>query len=180
MVNISLPARLWKIFVFLTLASLIAFSQLLPLSRPAGALPGPELLFLMAAAWTMRRPRLIPMWVFLLAFFAADILFVRPLGLHTALALIAIDALRWRAVAAPRMPFLREWLTVAAVVATLTLAELVILTIFFVPQPALGLTLIRLIFTVLVYPLVVLLLASPFGLNRPKSNDKDLIVGRTA
>ena len=78
------------------------------------------------------------------------------------------------------MPFMREWLMVAAAITALTLAEIVILTVFFVPQAALGLTLIRLIFTIIAYPVVVLLLAAPFGLNRPKPNDKDLIVGRMA
>lgn len=179
MADLPLLLRLWKIGVFLLLAGLIAFSQLLPLTRQAGDLPGPDLMILLALAWVMRRPKLVPMWIFLIVFLFADILFMRPLGLHTALVLVALDIARRRALAAPRMPFLREWTIVATAVAAITLAEVVIQTVLFVPQVSLGLALIRLMFTALAYPVVVLLMAGPFGLSRPKSNDKDLIIGHT-
>lgn len=178
--DLSIAIRLWKIVVFLLLASTVAFAQLLPLSREAGGFPGPDLLFLMAAAWVMRRPRLIPIWVFLVVFLIADVLFMRPLGLHAALTLIGLDMLRRRASAQPMMPLLREWALVSFAATAITLLETVILAVFLVPQAALGLALIRLIFTVLAYPLVLLVVARPFGLTRPRSNDKDLIVGRLA
>jgi rod shape-determining protein MreD len=81
---------------------------------------------------------------------------------------------------APTMPFMREWLIVATSVTAITLLEVVILTLFLVPQASLGLALIHLIVTVLTYPVVVALIAQPFGLRRPKSGDRNLIVGRPA
>ena len=171
--------RGWKILVFLILLSVIALSQLLPLSREAGALPGPDLMFLVIAAYATRRPRMIPTWVYLVVLVLADVLLTRPLGLHAALSLVAVDMMRRRAVQAPAMPFAREWLIVATAVTAVTLLEVVILTLFLVPQAGLGLALIQLIVTVVTYPVVVLLIAEPFGLRRPKASDTDLILGRT-
>lgn len=172
--------QVWKITVFVILISVIAFAQLLPLSREAGALPGPDLMFLVIAAYAIRRPRMIPTWVYLVVLMVADILLMRPLGLHAAITLVAIDMIRRRGMQAPTMPFLREWLIVATSVTAITLLEVVILTLFLVPQASLGLALIHLIVTVLTYPVVVALVAQPFGLRRPKSGDRNLIVGRPA
>lgn len=176
----SLLLRSWKIIVFLILVSVIAIAQLLPLSRVAGALPGPDLLILVISAYAMRRPRMIPTWVYLLVLVATDVLLTRPLGLHAALSLLAVDMMRRRALQSPTMPFSREWLIVATAVTVIALLEVVILLVFLVPQASLGLALIQLIVTVLTYPVVVLLIAEPFGLRRPKATDTDLILGRTA
>lgn len=172
--------KTWKIFVFLALLSVIALAQLLPLSREAGALPGPDLIMLVIAAYAIRRPRMIPTWVYLIAALAADILLTRPLGLHAALTLIAVEMLRRRGAQAPTMPFAREWATVATAVTGVMLLEVVIQGLFLVPQASLGLALIQLIVTALTYPLVVVLIAEPFGLRRPKASDTDLILGRPA
>ena len=172
--------RLWKITVFLILVATVALAQLLPLSREAGALPGPDLLFLVIAVYAMRRPRMIPTVIYLVVLLLADILLTRPLGLHAALTLVAVEMMRRRAAQQPAMPFAREWIIVATAATGVMLLEVVIQGVFLVPQASLGLALIQLIVTASIYPVVVLVIAEPFGLRRPKASDADLILGRPA
>ena len=172
--------RLWAVGLFLLSMAVVLFAALLPLPRSAGALPGPELMFPLAAVWTMRRPGVVPFWVMAAVFLVADLLLMRPLALHTALALIALDVLRSRSVTGRTSNLVQEWWSLALVLTAMTLAEAAILTLFLVPQPGLGLWLIRLGLTIAAYPVVVMLAARPFGLKPRRESDRDLIVGRTA
>lgn len=64
------------------------------------------------------------------------------------------------------MPLLVEWGTVAFGVAVITITNRIVLAIVMSPQAPLGLTLIEMIATILVYPAVVLVAHFVFGIAR--------------
>ncbi len=152
--------------LFVALAALLAFLQLLPLDPGPGQLPGPDILLLIALCWTVVRPALVPVWLLALVFLVSDLLLMRPPGLWTALAVLGCEFLRSRRVLLRNAPFPFEWLLVAVVIAAMTVANTLILSMFAVPQPTFGLTVIRMVFTILGYPLVVILAGRAIGLSK--------------
>ena len=168
------PASRWTYrAVFLALVALVFFAQLLPLHSGSGTFPGPDILILMASAWVVRRPDYLPVVIVAAVFLFADLLFMRPPGLWTALSILGLEALRRRSFGLRDSGFLTEWLTVSVIITIMFLANAVILGIFVVNQPGLGLTLIRLIVTLLVYPVVVVLAARSVGLRKVAPGDVD-------
>ena len=166
--------RRWTYWsLFLGLALLIIFVKLLPLHPAPGRIPGPDVLTLFALAWVVRRPDYVPVLLVAAVFLMADILFMRPPGLWTALVILALEFLRARSVSMRDMPFLVEWLTVAGVITAMIFANGVMLTVFIVDQPGLGQALIRMIATILAYPLVVALAARGFGLKKIAPGEVD-------
>ena len=166
--------RRWTYWgLFLGLSSLIIFVKLLPLHPGPGRFPGPDVLTLFALAWVVRRPDYVPVALVAAVFLMADILFMRPPGLWTALVILGLEFLRSRLLNMRELSFLGEWLTVAGVITTMIFANAVVLTIFIVDQPGLGLALIRMIATILAYPLVVALAARAFGLKKITAGDVD-------
>lgn len=171
----SFNARVWTYRgVFLCLAAFVVFVKLLPLHPGPGRIPGPDILLLMAAAWVVRRPDYLPVFLVAIVFFLTDLLFMRPPGLWAALAVIGMEALRRRSAGLRESGFLTEWFVVSAIITLMFLANSLVLTVFFVDQPGLGLTLIRVIATLLVYPIVVVLAAQAIGLRKmsPGENDR--------
>lgn len=151
---------------FLGLAAAIGFVQLLPLDLGPGGFPGPDVLLLLALSWVVMRPDYVPVTLLAAVFFLADLLFMRPLGLWTALVILASEFLRVRSFTLRDTPFLLEWLQVAAAITVIFVINTLVLALFAVAQPGLGLTLIRLIATILAYPLVVILAGRAFGLKK--------------
>ncbi len=159
--------RRWTYWsLFLGLASLIIFVKLLPLHPGPGRIPGPDVLTLFALAWVVRRPEYVPALLVAAVFLMADFLFMRPPGLWTALVILGLEYLRSRSVSMREISFLGEWLTVTGVITAMVFANAAILAIFVVEQPGLGPALIRMIATILAYPLVVALAARGFGLKK--------------
>ena len=166
--------RRWTYWsLFLALMSLIIFVKLLPLHPAPGRIPGPDVLTLVAMAWIVRRPDYLPVLIVAPVFLLADFLFMRPPGLWTALVVIALEFIRARTMTARDVSFFGEWLTVAGVITAMVAANAVILAIFVVDQPGLGQTLIRMIATILAYPLVVALAARAFGVKKIVPGDAD-------
>lgn len=161
--------------LFLALSVAIIFVRLLPLDFGPGQLPGPDLLTILAIAWVVLRPSLVPVWLIVLVIFAGDILFMRPLGLWTLLVVLATEFLRSRNLLLRDTPFLLEWLMVGAVIAAIFVLNSAILAVFAVTQPTLGLTLIGMVATILCYPLVVILAGRAFGLRKATPGETDML-----
>lgn len=159
--------------VFLALAALVVFAKLLPLHPGPGRFPGPDILTLMACAWVVRRPDYLPITMVVFVFLMADILFMRPLGLWSALAVLGLESLRRRSVVLRDGGFVNEWLTVGTIITMMFLANSLVLAVFVVDQPGLGLILIRLISTLLVYPIVVVLAARAVGVRKIAPGEVD-------
>lgn len=162
----SVSRRIFWQAVFLTLALLVAFARLLPLGDGTGGVPGPDLLVVLAFAWVLRRPDYVPVALVAAVMLAADFIFLRPPGLWAAITVIGMEFLRNREAAFRDLPFLGEWGMVALVLLAMTLVNALVLLIFMVDQPTLGLTLLQLIATILAYPLVVGVTVFALGLGR--------------
>jgi rod shape-determining protein MreD len=164
--------------LFVVLAALVIFVQLLPLNPGPGQLPGADILLLVAFSWTAMRPRLLPIPLLAAVFLTADILMMRPPGLWTALAILGCEFLRSRRGLLRSAPFPVEWALVAGLVAAVSVANALILAIFAVPQPPVGLTVIRMVFTMASYPLVMILAGRAFGLRKSGGDRDALGIGR--
>lgn len=140
---------------FAGLAALTVFTRMLPLDLSPGGMPPPETIVLLGFAWVLRRPDFVPVMLFAAILLVTDLLFQRPPGVATALAVIGLEALRARAGLMREQGFLIEWATVAAVLALMMLAERVLLAVFFVDQASLGLAVYGLVVSVLFYPVIV-------------------------
>ncbi|MEL6167542.1 MAG: rod shape-determining protein MreD [Pseudomonadota bacterium] len=165
--------RLAYLALFLSLAGAIIFIHLLPLGSGVGRLPGPDFLVALAFAWVLRRPEFAPVLAVAAIVFLSDVFFMRPLGLWTALVVIATEALRRQSGALRDQPFLAEWALVAGVTAVLFLANTCVLALFGVEQPGLGLVLLQMIFTVVVYPIVTAVSGLVFGVTKPRPRDSE-------
>ena len=165
----------WYRGLFLALVALVAFVQLLPLNPGPGNIPGPDILLLLTFSWVLMRQEFVPLVVVALVFFAADMLFVRPIGLWAALTVLAVEYLRNRSFHMRETSFLGEWLTVAVVIVSMTLIYVLVQSLLVIQQPPLGMTLIRLLFTVVCYPLVVVLGGRAFGLRKLKPGEGETL-----
>ncbi|RZW08823.1 MAG: rod shape-determining protein MreD [Rhodobacteraceae bacterium] len=159
--------------LFALLAGALVFVQLLPLDMAPGQFPGPDVLMLLAFSWVVMRPDLLPVLLIAAVFFLADILFMRPLGLWTLLVIVGSEFLRSRSHTLRDTPFLLEWMLVAAVVSAVFVVNALVLLLFGVTQPVLGLTLIGLIATIMCYPLVVVLAGRTFGVRKITPGEVD-------
>ncbi len=159
--------------VFAALMALVFFIHLLPLNPGPGRFPGPDVLVMVTFAWVLRREEYVPIWLIAVIFLLADFLFMRPPGLWAAVVVLGSEALRTRAPQLRDQSLLVEWLTVAATVTVMFLAYSIILALFFVDQPGLGLTLIRLLATIILYPLAVALSARALGVRKMVGGETD-------
>jgi rod shape-determining protein MreD len=159
------------IFAFVMIA--IIFIQLLPLDTRPDSWAAPDLMLTVALAWTARRPDFAPVFLIAGLFLLADLLFQRPPGLWAGLMIIGTEIMRSRARSMRNVPLMLEWGTVAAGVVTITLVYRVALTVVMTPQPPLGLTLIQMVMTIAIYPLVVVIAHFIFGVSRPAPGQTD-------
>ncbi len=172
----ALPVGRWRYrLLFAGIACFLFFVQLLPLNPGPGGFPGPDVLLLLAIAWVLRQPDFVPVILIAAIFLMADILFMRPLGLWTALVVLGLEFLRARSVAMRDWSFIVEWLMVAGTITAIFIANTLILTIFLVDDTSLGLVLIHLIATILAYPLVVILGARAMGLRKIAPGEVDVL-----
>ena len=161
-----IPRAWWMRTAFVLIAGVILFGALLPLGAGAGRMPGPDILTALAFAWVLRRPDYVPVWILAAVLFVADIVTMRPPGLWAALTVLGIETARSRTGTWADMPFLLELTVVGLILTAVTVANAALSAIFFVDQPPLHHTVIRLFATMCFYPLVVLITDSVFRIKR--------------
>ena len=177
---LCLRARIFGEHIDGTFTEVMAVPEraLLPLSPGAIRWPGPDWLMALTLAWVLRRPEQLPVLSVAAVMLLADVLFLRPIGLGAAIAVVATEAARRRETRWAEQGFVAEWLRVGALVALGLLAERVVMTLFVIPPalaplPPLGQDILRLIATLAAYPLVVVVLRA-FGLRRAAPGEMDL------
>lgn len=159
--------------IFLGLALLILFVRLLPLGTLPGRLPGPDLLLCMMLAWVMRRPDYLPVLMISAIVFLEDVMLVRPLGLWTALVVLATEFLRSRAALTRELSFAVEWMLVAGLMVGLLLAYRVLFAVAFLPQPGFGFALTQTVWSIFCYPVVVMASRLVLDLRKPAMGELD-------
>ncbi len=79
---------------------------------------------------------------------------------------LALEFVRRRETHMRDLPFAVEWAMVSGVLAAVLVIERMVLGLFFVDQVSFGLSILRLLMTIAVYPVVVVLSATLFGVRR--------------
>lgn len=160
---------------FLALALLIMFFHLLPLNTQPKPWAPPDLLLALAFAWTLRRPDYVPPLSIAAVMLMADLVFQRPPGLMAMLVVLGCEYLRPRSASAGESGFAGEWLAVCLTLAAITVTNRLLLALFGVAQAQLGLSLIQMLLTMAVYPLVALASQSLMGVRKPAPGDAEAL-----
>ncbi len=168
-------SRKWGMRLLLALLCLcFIFLKLVPFSTAAQLWTGPDWIVVLCLAWAARRPDYTPAWLVAVLFLLADFLFLRPPGLGAFIMVIAVEMQRRRAPSLRDATFVTEWATAAGLMIAAALGARVILALFFLDRPSLGLTLIQAMMNIGTYPLVVLLSQILFGVRRLQVHDSNV------
>lgn len=157
------------------LVLLLGFLRLLPLGLHVEGLPAPDLIRALVLAWLVRRPDHLPAWLVVGLFLPLDLLLHGVPGLDAALMLLATEFLRARQDFLRNLPFVMEWLAIAAVLLVMAGLGQVVLMLFGLPGPALGPALLRALLTALAYPGMVLVAGAVLGLRKPALGEVDAL-----
>ena len=160
---------------YLLLTFVLLAAPLLPLNTVPRPYAAPDLLLAVTASWAARRPDTLPAPVVLAVFLLADFLFQRPPGLFAGLVLQLTEWLRRRSLRLRKGSFLGEWMTVGMGILAVSLAYRFILAIVMTPQAPLGLTLIQVILTIALYPVIAGVAHVVLGLRRPAQGEVDAL-----
>ncbi|UWQ49158.1 rod shape-determining protein MreD [Leisingera caerulea] len=178
MANTS-PARIWTMrLAFPALALLVMFFHLLPLETEPRFWAPPDLLMLLAMAWSLRRPDFVPALSIGLVMLLADLLFQRPPGLLALLTVLGCGFLKARAAPHRESTFASEWLAVALTVTGISTLNRLVLVLFGVQQAPLGLTVIQAVMTIAAYPLAVWASQSILGVRKLSPAEAETLVSR--
>lgn len=139
---------------------------------------GPDLLIAFAFAWSLRRPEYVPILLLAVLFLLSDLLLQRPPGLWAMLALLACENLRGRSRSLRDSTFGAEWIAISLLLLGILMVNRIVLSILLVTPPQLGLSLIELGMTILVYPAVVLVTRTVMGVRRAAPGELDSLGGR--
>ncbi len=163
---------LFALAVFLLLAI-----EMLPSGLRVGPLPQPDLLFCIIAAWKLRRPGYIHPIALVGALLLSELLFLMPLGLWTALVLLASEYFRTAATKVRFLPFTFEWITMASTYTVIFLTYQFVLSISFVSAPGAQATVLHVLATAAAYPLVVAVTNILFRIRKSSSIRTGLLEG---
>lgn len=165
------PGRIVWIALFLVLTMI----ALLPFGATPAVWAGPDLLLVITLLWVMRRPELAPMPIIVILWFLTDLLLQRPPGLMTALVLLVSESLRRRNAALRALPPVLEWIAASAAIIAVTLAYRVVLALLLTSQAPLGLSLMRMVMTMLAWPVAAIIAHFIFGIARPAPGEVDAL-----
>ena len=145
----------------LALLALAAGPALALQVTPLAAIPGgwkPDLVYALLAAFVLRRPAAAPLWLVALLLISRDALSAGPPGAAALTELIALEALRARALARPvPAPLWSDALAAAVAYSAALLAQWLLMVLTLAPVPSLAALGPALLATALAIPLAALL-----------------------
>lgn len=163
--------------VYVVLILAILYLQLLPLQTAPRSWAGPDLILLFTVVWAIRRPEYVPAVSVALLALLADLVLMRPPGVMAAVLVAARQMLKHQEPGLRDSTFAVEWLTAAAALAAILLCNRLVLAVFLVDQPSLGISLSQLFMNVLAYPLVVLVSRLGLGVRKLLPGENDAVAG---
>lgn len=168
----------WMRIVYGLLVLGILFWNLLPLSTVPVNWAGPDLIVALTFAWALRRPEFVPVILVAVMMLLADLLLQRPPGLMAFLVVLGAEQLKSRAMGIRDASFIGEWAAAGFIVIAVFVLNRVTLSVLMVDQAPLGLTLIQMLATIAIYPVVVLVSHLVLGVRRLAPGDDDAIGSR--
>jgi rod shape-determining protein MreD len=152
--------------VFIALAFLLIVVDLVPLDMRPSLWAAPDVLLAATLAWVARKPSYVPVVVIAMIMLLTDFLFMRPPGLWAALVVVLSETIRRQHREFRTMPFLVEWGTIAFGIVAITVINRIVLVVVMAPVAPLAPTLIEMVATILVYPIVLIAAHFIFGVSR--------------
>lgn len=159
--------------IFLAVVFVLLLVRLLPLDTTAGHVPGPDLLICLIFAWMVRRPEYLPAPMIAAVVLVEDLALMRPPGLWAALVLLGAEFIRARSALTRELSFGVEWLLVAGVMLGIFAANRVLMGLAFLDQPAMGMALAQILWSMLAYPAVVAFSRYGLDLHKPATGEID-------
>ncbi len=170
----SLVNRLRVRGLYVGLAFLILFVQTLPITFSFSHFLAPDVLLAITFAWVLRRPDAITPLVIGVVFLANDFILHRPPGLWTAIVLIACVFLQGRIPRLKDAVYSIEFGLVIGMMIVCFLGYQILLVVTFSgAQPPLP-SILQLITTIVIYPLVTFGSRRMFGLSRLSTTDRNI------
>ncbi|MEM8980858.1 MAG: rod shape-determining protein MreD [Pseudomonadota bacterium] len=151
--------------LYLLICSGIFFVELLPLQTQPGDWSRGDPLVPLTMAWMLRRPDYLPLSLAACMFFLGDLLLQRPPGLFAGLALMGCLFLRARGAELRRASRGVEFAFAAGAIIAIYVAYRLILFATFLPAPSLSAAASELVFTLLYYPIFIVLIGPALGLR---------------
>lgn len=171
--------QLWGMrMLFVLTALVILFFHLLPLNPAPSNWAGPDVLVAMVFAWAVRRPDYVPILLVAAVMLLADMLLQRPPGLWSVLVVCAAEWLKSRERRQRETTFVLEWLTFGSTLIVITILYRAVMMILILAPGTLTLSLVQVVLTIAVYPLVMGVSYFLFGVRRSAPGDMDRL-GRT-
>ncbi|WP_299646037.1 rod shape-determining protein MreD [uncultured Jannaschia sp.] len=162
---------------FVVLSAGILFFALVPFGVGERAWPGPELMVCLTAAWVLRRPDYVPVWLLLPLLLLDDALLLRPLGLWTLLVLLLSEYLRRRVDHAEALPFGSELFLVAGGIVAVFVANHLALVLLLAETPPVHGQALHALATIVFYPGVALV-SEVVGVRRLAPGELDSLGSR--
>ncbi|HUF55365.1 MAG TPA: rod shape-determining protein MreD [Thermohalobaculum sp.] len=162
--------RLARLSLLVLLGILAIFAEAAPVGHPSGGLPSPDLLFLVVAFFSVRRPS-TPLMVLVFALgLIRDLLTDAPVGAGALTLFAASEAFRALSRRLRSAPVAAELLAVAVVLAATLAVQWLLVVLTFLQPPAPFVLVRQWALTVALYPLVIVVLRWMFriGWRRPR------------
>ena len=153
--------------VYLGIAFLVIFVQLLPLDQRPTLFSPPDILLALTLVWVARRPDYVPFVLIGCVFFLADLLFQRPPGLFAALVVIASEVIRGRARTLRETTIFGEFGMIAIAVIAIALVNRAVLALVLTPQVSQVHEILHILATLGAIPFVMGAAQFVFGVRRP-------------
>lgn len=163
--------------LFVLVCALLIFGKMLPLTTIPRTVPGPDLIFAFSAAFIMRRPRYVPVGLLVAVLLLTDILFLRPIGLWPAIALVGLEIIRNRASGSTETPLPSEVVLFSFVFAGTVLLNGTVLAIFGLPHVTLQALVLHILVTLISYPFVLVVTHYVLRVRRARPTDVDAVGG---
>ncbi|GFE65066.1 hypothetical protein [Litoreibacter roseus] len=157
--------------VFVFACFVVTFFKLLPLGTEPTRIPAPDLLYVVTAAVVLRRPAYAPAPLIVLVLLITDIMFLRPIGLWPAIALVGFEFIRRKAYGQTELQLPFELTLVPVVFGVMILANALVYAILGIPHPSAATTFLHVVFTAMVYPFAILLVEYVLRIRRPRPGD---------
>ncbi|NNU79902.1 rod shape-determining protein MreD [Halovulum dunhuangense] len=177
---IARPFSLPRALLFTALALVAIHVQLLPLEIAAESTVLPELLLVLAAAWSLREPENLPLPLLAAALLLGDLVLDRAVGLWALTSLLVLEVLRLRREALYDRPFAIEWATFAGILAVALALHGLVLRLALIDVETGGLGFRLWLSTVLAYPLMAAFLHWVLRVRAPKPAERSRRLGRVA
>ena len=159
--------------LYFCIGLLIIFFQILPLQTTPQSWSGPNVLLVFFAAIVTKRPEFTSSFLIALIFLIEDFFLMRPPGLMSALIVISFYFLKRKIQNQEENSLIFVWVNVATCLTLVLLIYYMISVLLFLPSAGFSLIFMEIIFSLVLYPIFLVLIGS-FDTFNPLDPEKKI------